>query len=504
MRADGSVDAARYPGFARLAREATWYSRASTVKDRTTSAVPAILSGDIPGPDDLPSLADYPGNLFTLLGNRYAFDVHETVTRLCPVSKCPEHRSTEPFVRRVLRLGNWAIGQYLDGALPASLRGSATSLREGWGAVVEDTGVDGAAFIDSIDASDPPRTLYFVHLIEPHVPWQFLPSGRRYGDASRIAGISDDWDPEKYELWADEPWLVAQGLQRHLLQVGYVDRIVGELLDRLKAEGIYDRALVVVTADHGVSFRPGGWRRIVTRANLADIAEVPLFVKYPGQKHGREDRRAASTIDILPTIADVVGARLPWRVDGRSLLAPAANRPVTVFSRSGDPVTAGADVVSAELLRTARRNADLFGNGWNSLYRMGPRPDILGLPVASVPRSNASDSHVELLGQGELEHVRKDSGYVPVHIVGRIDWGTQPSSATIAVAMNGRIATTTTPFVSSGRTSFSAMIDERLLHDGRNTFGVYAVNGTGKATKLILLGGNSPSTATLHAASAAG
>jgi hypothetical protein len=48
------------------------------------------------------------------------------------------------------------------------------------------------------------------------------------------------------------------------------------------------------------------------------------------------------------------------------------------------------------------------------------------------------------------------------------------------------------------------MIDERLLHDGRNTFGVYAVNGTGKATKLILLGGNSPSTATLHAASAAG
>ena len=68
-------------------------------------------------------------------------------------------------------------------------------------------------------------------------------------------------------------------------------------------------ALVIVTADHGVSFRREV--RGVTRLslNMADIAAVPLFVKYPGQTRGRTDRRAASVIDVLPTIADVLEIR---------------------------------------------------------------------------------------------------------------------------------------------------------------------------------------------------
>ena len=78
---------------------------------------------------------------------------------------------------------------------------------------------------------------------------------------------------------------------------------------------------MVVLADHGVSFVPGGNARLVDRDNIADIARVPLFVKLPGQRAGRVDTRAARTIDVLPTIADVLGVRLPWRVDGRSLLA---------------------------------------------------------------------------------------------------------------------------------------------------------------------------------------
>ena len=45
MRADGGVDSERYPGFGRLAREGTWYSRTTTVDEYTTRAVPAILTG---------------------------------------------------------------------------------------------------------------------------------------------------------------------------------------------------------------------------------------------------------------------------------------------------------------------------------------------------------------------------------------------------------------------------------------------------------------------------
>ena len=47
------------------------------------------------------------------------------------------------------------------------------------------------------------------------------------------------------------------------------------------------------------------WRRAATTANLAEIAPVPLFVKYPGQRDGATDERFVKTIDVLPTIADV-------------------------------------------------------------------------------------------------------------------------------------------------------------------------------------------------------
>ena len=162
--------------------------------------------------------------------------------------------------------------------------------------------------MESVKRSNPARTLYFLHAIQPHVPWAVLPSGHRYGDATVIAGLRDDWEPGEHERWRDERWLVAQGFQRYLLEVGHVDRYVNDVLGRLDETGLYDRALIIVTADHGVSFRAGGWRRHATDLNLADVAAVPLFVKYPGQTRGGTDRRAASVIDVLPTIVDVLGS----------------------------------------------------------------------------------------------------------------------------------------------------------------------------------------------------
>ena len=56
------------------------------------------------------------------------------------------------------------------------------------------------------------------------------------------------------------------------------------LLDRLAETGVLDQCLLIVTSDHGVSFRPGHSRRLPDPDNLADIASVPLFIKLPGQK----------------------------------------------------------------------------------------------------------------------------------------------------------------------------------------------------------------------------
>ena len=58
-----------------------------------------------------------------------------------------------------------------------------------------------------------------------------------------------------YEDWGSDPAIIARNEHRHLLQLGYVDRFIGQLLDRLQQNDLLDKSPLIVTADHGVSFR---------------------------------------------------------------------------------------------------------------------------------------------------------------------------------------------------------------------------------------------------------
>ena len=93
LDADGRIDPALYPHFAALASESTWFRNASAVAEYTSFALPAILTGTYPELGRLPVAADYPENLFTLLGDRYRLHVHEPLTELCPETLCPPRRA---------------------------------------------------------------------------------------------------------------------------------------------------------------------------------------------------------------------------------------------------------------------------------------------------------------------------------------------------------------------------------------------------------------------------
>jgi len=137
-----------------------------------------------------------------------------------------------------------------------------------------------------------PPTLYFIHVLLPHTPWVFLPDGRGRALARTNA-------PGRVgERWYDSD-LAVQAWQRHLLQVGYTDRLLGLFLRRLHETGLWDKALIIVTPDHGISFRGGDLRRHPTRTNLAELAFTPLFVKLPGEQDGRVVDRHVVTVDIL-------------------------------------------------------------------------------------------------------------------------------------------------------------------------------------------------------------
>ena len=95
------IDPKVYPNFAKLAGEAIWFRNATTVSDRTSHSLPAILSGDYPRPSSLPTAADHPRNLFELLAH-YNLKVYEPITRLCRQDLCRPSR--EGFGRRLWSL----------------------------------------------------------------------------------------------------------------------------------------------------------------------------------------------------------------------------------------------------------------------------------------------------------------------------------------------------------------------------------------------------------------
>ena len=120
------------------------------------------------------------------------------------------------------------------------------------------------------------------HTLLPHVPYLYLPSGRRTRE-----GVLDPINRMNREGGYHDAFLTRHNEQRFLLQLGFVDRQVGALIRRLRRTGLYDRALIVLTADHGTSFETGvASRRDIKLRNVDEVGPVPLFVKGPARSTG--------------------------------------------------------------------------------------------------------------------------------------------------------------------------------------------------------------------------
>ena len=337
------IDARCFPQFARLAGLSTWYPNATTVSPRTDIAVPAILSGRFPTVDRPPLAQDYPGNLFELIEASSSFEmtVFEPVTRLCSKTIAREPPSERTQFQRCTDLLRTLGAVYprlifprdtpiLFPTVPRAWFGlPATSVKD-WGATSED--LTGRMLYGGGDYRDQqlnhflrclrPSTLpgfRFCHVVLPHYPWTFLPSGDQYESEFAAPEIPSGARGELGENWDDDRITVARNEYRYRLQVGFVDRFIGQLLDRLEATQLLKDCLLIVTADHGVSFRPGHSRRIPDRDTLAEILSVPLFIKLPGQSAMRIDDRNVESVDLLPTILETVGIDVPDLVDGISV-----------------------------------------------------------------------------------------------------------------------------------------------------------------------------------------
>jgi hypothetical protein len=471
LRTDGKIDAQRFPNFARLARESTWYRNATTVDDMTAGAVPAQLTGSRPPAGALPTTRDYPRSLFTLFERSHRLTVVEPITAICPERVCA---STRP--------GTWDRLTALESDLeivvkqqlyPEDLREGLPAIDRVWEGFEQDQLGDEAftseaslraevlARLHADDAtagwetairalrergSRPP--LVFLHSTLPHGPWRFLPDGRQYPTPGNgYLGLAR-------QGWTGPQWQVDQEFQRHVLQVQYVDRLLGRLLDVVP-----DDAVLVVAADHGSAFVSGRPKRPIEQGNAGAIAPVPFFVRLPGQARGRIDDSPVRTMDVLPTIAKAAGISLPWKAQG----VPAGERPVDPeapidVSHQGTPVlTEPLSEIEAQ-----RRDRDVVEERLlrDGIYGIGPRPDLLGRAVA---------------GDGRTIAVDPESPVLPSFITGRA-----PPGSVLAVAVNGRIAQTTRAYGNR----YAALVPPASLHAGKNTVATFQVLASGELRPL--------------------
>ena len=455
LGADGRIDPVRYPNFAALAADGTWFKNAYSVYDSTTKAVPLILDGIRPHPGTSPDRRYHPQSIFDMFARHgYRLVTSEEATAMCPPSLCSGGHDRRPAI-----LPNLGHGR------PERLK----------------------RFIRRIRPSRRP-TFWMKHVLLPHGPYLYLPSGARARAGSRdllpgmltVPGFHD-------------AFLTHHNEQRYLLQLGFVDRLLGRLLRRLHRLGMYDDTLIAVTADHGIAFQVGvATRRSVSDSNVEELTPVPLIIKAPGQREGRVSGAYARTLDIAPTIASVLGYRLGYRADGRSAFSRAVRlrRAISLTTRDfSTRVRISGRRWEARRRAVVRRRLRQFGSGdWASLYTgIGPNRELLGRRPDGLQHASAAGVRGRIAMARELGHVHRPAGVVPAQIAGDLSGGAPGEKRDLAVAVNGTIEAVGRSFYLAGdRTEhYALMVPEESLHEGGNLVEVYEVTPGGALRLLV-------------------
>jgi hypothetical protein len=480
------VDAERFPNFARLLKNATWYRNATTVAERTEFSLSAILTGLYPERLKLAMPQHYPNNLFTLLGGSYEMNVFENVTKLWPESIRNRKTTTMDHLYSIFM--DLSV-LYLRIVLPKEWSKNLPNVSETWGdfwAHKKDTKANAHdsldtfnQFINSIQPNSS-AALYFVHLMLPHRPWHYLPSEKDYG-IYPVDGMNVE-----QERWFGDEFQITRGYQRHLLQVAMVDTLLGRVIKRLHETKLYEKSLIVLVADHGISFSGEREFRKIHENNYAEIIQVPLFIKAPYQESQQINDWDVETIDIMPTIAEALNINLPWEVKGVSVLKSPPNRKNKSACKFDcrTQIEFRSDLNSLNNILAFKEKA--FGSGnINRLYLIGPCADRVG---ETIQKKNTS---IELKGTikdfDRFKNVDLKSRFIPALISGEI-YNTGSNSIQIAIAVNDvvRAVTISVPLKEKVQ-SFSSLISETSFNSGSNKVDIYKLSSCNSNLELIPL-----------------
>ena len=186
-------------------------------------------------------------------------------------------------------------------------------------------------------------------------------------------------------------------------EVALADAIVGKLMEELERLGVYDRALIVLTSDHGEGLNDHDDYAHGLQL-YREAIQVPLIVKLPGgRRAGETVSQPGQLIDIAPSILDLIDIEPPATLPGRAL-----------FDADG-----AGDEVRASIY--AETYFPTLHFGWSHLrslidypyhYIEGPDPELYNLDLDPQEKTNILRDDRRIFGRLRQELEEYDAGFV--------------------------------------------------------------------------------------------
>lgn len=167
----------------------------------------------------------------------------------------------------------------------------------------------------------------YIHYIDLHDPYRPKPPyDTLYGKYSDFYSKIDfeQWGSYLHKIREKQITLEKKEIEQLIAYydglINYVDNEIGRLFEELKRMGIYDRSLIILTADHGDAFMEHDF---ISHSTIPydELLRVPLIVKFPHSRYaGKVIEEQVRLVDIKPTIIDLLNLESTKESDGFSLL----------------------------------------------------------------------------------------------------------------------------------------------------------------------------------------
>lgn len=278
----------------------------------------------------------------------------------------------------------------------------------------------------------------YVHSVDPHEEYEPAePYLSTFADASKMADYRVEWkallatrppipgnhvtEKNFAEAEVDRESFIAYGLDLYDADILANDREIGRLFERCR-EAWGDDFVFVVTSDHGEEFfEHGGTSHGYTL--YEEMIHVPLMIRAPSLlPEGERVRAAVRSIDIYPTLIDLLGLSGPDDLRGRSLV-PLAKDP-----RAWKDEAVISEKVEDDALRLLMEGGgigiSIVRGRWKFLLNLRspsfvelPKHELYDLSVDPGETTNIADAEPTLVRELEHEALR----WSAVHLALRVD-----------------------------------------------------------------------------------